>query len=48
MPPGGLLPDSIPDLVTSKLASSPEQTRNEKQLMAIKAKKALLMGDIEQ
>ena len=43
---GGLLPDSTPNPATSQLASGPEQTHNEEQLIAIKAKKALLVGDI--
>ena len=39
---------SLPKTVTSWLASGPEQTHKEEQVTAIKAKKALQVGDMEQ
>lgn len=43
-----LHPDKPPNPVTSQRASGPEQTCQEKQMTAVKAKKALLVGNMEQ
>lgn len=42
------LPDNSPDSVTSKQGSCPEQTPKEEQRVAVKAKRALVAGEMEQ